>query len=400
MQASQADSFVDSIGVVTHLTYTDTPYYTSWPQILGALETLGVRHIRDGFYPWSQGSPFYSEHQQLKQAGIKTDYVIPYNEWTTAEQIQQFAPQVQDMEAIEAPNECDVAGNCGNSVSNSVNNMLSLLPVLDTAGNNLGVPVLGPSFTQPATYPTVGNIASEMNYNNLHVYFGGRNPGSAGWGGPDAEGNDYGSFSFWLDQGNVDAPSVPTMVTETGYMSFQNGAIPFTVPNKVEEMYIPRTLLLAYQAGIRRTYMYELLEEVSSPGYGILNGDLSPKPAYTAVENLIANLSDKGPSFTPGKLRYSIQGGGSSLQQMLFEKRDGTFWLVLWLEQSSFNPATYTSTPVTPQQVTLNLDPAYEVANTGTFHVSGNLGWSNTTQSGSIPITVSDQITMIKILPR
>ena len=55
---------------------------------------------------------------------------------------------------------------------------------------------------------------------------------------------------------------------------------------------------------------------------------------------------------------------------------------------------------MTPQQVTLDLDPAYEVANMGTFHVSGNLGWSNTTQSGSIPITVSDQVTMIKILPR
>ena len=33
VQASAAASFIDSVGVVTHLSYTDTPYYTDFPQI-------------------------------------------------------------------------------------------------------------------------------------------------------------------------------------------------------------------------------------------------------------------------------------------------------------------------------------------------------------------------------
>lgn len=331
VQAYQADSFVDSIGVVTHLTYTDTQYFNQWPQVYGALQTLGVRHIRDGYFDWDPGSPFITEHQQLAQAGIQTNYVLSYNSATTAQDVEQMAPQVQDMESLEAPNECDVAGSCGSTAAEGMSNMLSFLPTVDAAGSALGVPVFGPSFVYVPTYPQVGNIAPTMNYNNLHIYFGGRNPGSTGWGAPDAQGNAYGSFAFWLDQANIDAPNVQSVITETGYLSFPGQAIPYTIPENVEASYIPRTLLLAYQAGFKRTYVYELLDEQSSPGFGLMHSDLTPKGAYTAIQNLIANLWDKGPSFTPGQLAYSVQGGDSTLQQILFQKRDGSFWLILWL---------------------------------------------------------------------
>lgn len=401
MQAYPADSFVDSIGVVTHLTYTNTPYATAWPQVYTALQNLGVRHVRDGYYNWQAGSPFYAEHQQLAQAGIKTDYVVPYNTSTTPQAIEQFSPQVHDMEALEAPNECDVAGNCGSTVAQGINNVAEFLPAIAAAGRTLGVPVYGPSFTQVASYLEAGDLAPQMTYNNLHVYFGGRNPGSIGWGAPDVEGNFYGSFLFWLDQAFLDGPSMPSIVTESGYMAFPNQPAPYTIPESVEASYIPRTLLLAYQHGIRRTYLYELLDEISSPGYGLMHADVTPKPAYTELQNLIANLWDKGPSFTPGQLAYSVQGGDSTLSQMLFQKRDGSFWLILWLEQSSFDTVHYTPTPVTPQSVTLSLGESYGVTNVGTFDSTGKLTWTSTNPVSSfLPVTVSDQLTIVKILPQ
>jgi hypothetical protein len=302
------------------------------------------------------------------------------------------------MESLEAPNECDRVGACGLSLAASLNNLFGILPTVDAAAGALGIPVLGPSFTQVATYPDVGNIASTMTYNNLHVYFGGRNPGSNGWGAPDAEGNFYGSFAFWLNQGDIDAPNVPSVITETGYQSFPGVPIPFTIPENIEASYIPRTLLLAYKTGIKQTYLYELLDDPMSPGFGLLRGDLSPKPAYTAVQNLIANLWDKGPAFTPGQLSYSIQGGDSTLQQILFQKRDGSFWLILWLEQSSFNPVTYTPTPVTPQTVTLTLGGSYVAPNIGAFDDTGNLHWASPAASSVVPLTISDQPTIVKIL--
>jgi hypothetical protein len=237
-----------------------------------------------------------------------------------------------------------------------------------------------------------------MTENNLHIYFGGRNPGSAGWGDLDAEGNSYGSFAWWLDQANVDAPGVPVQITETGYMAFPATIIPYTLPESVEASYTPRTLLLAFQKGVKRTYIYELLDELSSPGFGILRSDLTPKPAFTAVQNLISNLQDKGPSFSPGTLAYSIQGGGPNLNHLLLQKRDGSFWLVLWLEESSFDPAFATPITVTPQPITLTLavPNARQVLN---WDTQGNMTWSNVTMQGNtLSLTVSDQISIVKMV--
>jgi hypothetical protein len=397
-RAAPADAFVDSVGVVTHLSYTDTPYFTAWPEVLNALENLGVRHIRDGYYAWMPSSDFIAEHQALADAGIGTDYVVPMDSATTPETIEKFAPEVRDMEQLEAPNECDVPGNCGPNGLAGIYNMLGFLPTIDDAGANLGIPIVGPSFTQQSSFVSAGNVSGRIADNNLHVYFGGRNPGSDGWGGLDLEGNSYGSLAWWLDQAHVDAPGMPVEITETGYMAYPTTRTPFTLPESVEASYTPRTLLLAFQKGIKRTYLYELLDEVSSPGYGILRSDLTPKPAFRAVESLISNLQDKGPSFSPGMLAFSIKGGGRSLNHVLLQKRDGSFWLVLWLEEASFDPETAAPIEVTPQEITLTL-AAPDARQVLRWDTEGNMRWANVTMQGNtLSLKVSDQIAIVKIV--
>jgi hypothetical protein len=401
VQASPADSFVDSIGVGTHLTYQNTLYYTAWPQVLNELQRLGVRHIRDGYFNPNWGPPYTTEHQQLAQTGIKTDYVIPYDTTITPQTIEQLASETRDVEMLEAPNECDLAGSCGGTTTAAgLSNMVAFMPTLQGAGGALNVPVIGPSFAAFQSYALVGNIASSMSYSNLHVYFGGRIPGSMGWGAPDAEGNAYGSFPFWLDQANIVGPGLPPVITETGYMSFPGNPTPYTIPLNIEASYIPRTYLLAYMQGIGRTYQYELLEDQNSPGFGLIDGNLNERPAYLAIKNLIANLSDPGPSFTAGQLQFSLQGGDSTLNHMLFQKRDGSFWLALWLEQSSYDTVNQVATPVAPQSVTLTLGSGYVAPNIGTFDDTGNLSWTTTGLTSSVvPLTISDQLTIVKILP-
>ena len=399
VQASPADSFVDSIGVNTHLTYQNTLYYTAWPQVLNDLQQLGVRHIRDGYFDTSWG-PFTTEHQQLGQSGIRTDYVIPYDTTITPQSIEQLASTAQDMELLEAPNECDLAGSCGGSTATGLSNMLGFMPTIQAAGGALRVPVIGLSFAAYESFALVGNIASKMTYSNLHVYFGGRYPGSPGWGAPDAEGNAYGSFPFWLDQANIVGPGLPPVITETGYLSFPGNLTPYTIPLNVESSYILRTFLLAYMHGIGRSYQYELLEEPNSPGFGLIDGNLNERPAYFAIKNLIANLADPGPSFIPGQLQYSIQGGDSTLNHMLFQKRDGSFWLILWLEQSGYDTVNQVPTPVTPHAITLTLGGGHVAPNIGTFDDTGNLSWTSTQSAGSmVPLTISDHLTIVKILP-
>jgi hypothetical protein len=433
-QASSASAFTDSVGVVTHFSYTDTPYYTNFPEILNGLKTLGVRHIRDGYYNWPADSPIIGFHKQLLASGIKTSYVVPYDPTTSPADIKDLAAETGDMEALEGPNECDIYP-CGGTGNTGVINAASFMPVVNQAGNELGIPVIGPSFTQQGSYPVAGNLSSVMTYNNLHVYFGGRNPGSTGWGDPDPQGNAYGSFNWWLDQAQIDGPGKESYITETGYITTPTTTTPYTLPESVAASYMPRSLLLAFNHGVKKTFMYELLDEVSSPGYGLLRSDLSPKPAFNAVKNLLATLADtsatpgaatapapgtataqvrasvpkhialprlgSGTASTPGSLEYAITGADSTLNHVLLQKQDGSFWLVLWLEQPSWDPVNVAPIQVAPQNISLQLGGAYKTVTNYQFDSNGNVTPVNQPMNGNVAnLTVSDQISIIQIVPR
>jgi Chitobiase/beta-hexosaminidase C-terminal domain len=396
-QAAQSDSFVDSIGVQTHVSYINTAY-GNWTQVLAGLESLGVRHIRDAL---PSTSPDLSNFQQMAAAGIRCTcgFLLP-NSWTAA-QISSFVQQARNAEALEAPNECDASTNCGGGGLTGIANVVAFLPILDAASTLTNLPAVGPSFQMQLGYTSAGNIASKVNFNNLHVYFGGRNPGSTGWGEGDPEGNFYGSFAWWIDQGNLDAPGTPDMITETGYMAYPTATQAGTIPESVEASYIPRTVLLSFIKGIKRTFIYELVDETSTTGYGLLANDFSEKPAFAALKNLIATLQDPGASFTPGSLNYSITGNTNTMQDLLLQKRDGSYWLVLWLEQSSYDPTNNAPTPVTAQNVTLSIGAGYEFGNLIQFDPTGNAASDALNTSGyTAPLTISDQISIVQILPR
>lgn len=401
-RAAEAQTLVDTSGVNTHLTYTNTPYYTAWPQIFSALKKLGVKHIRDGYYTLSSTPKITTEHQELAQAGITTDYVIPYQTSITSQQIEQFASQVWDMEAIEAPNECDILGDCGGGGNTGIAHVIAFLPHLMTAAKSGHVPLMGPSYVLPGSYPQSGNISSLMNLNSLHLYFGGRNPGSPGWGAYDAEGHSFGSFAYWIDQSNIDAPGIAPVITETGYLSFPSTTTPYTIPESVAASYVPRTLLLAFKNGYQETFFYQLLDDPSSPaGYGLLNANLTPKPPFTALSNLLSLMSDPGGSFSPGTLSFEISGGGSNLQHILFQKSDGSYYLAIWLEQPSYNPATNKSIAVTPQNIGIELTSAFKTTTDYQFNSTGNYVTFNQPMNGNwANLTVTDQISIVKVVPR
>jgi hypothetical protein len=78
--ASSADDFVAAIGINTHFSYVNTVYgqYLTMPAangrtIVSALETLGVRHIRDGSMNTEAGAYRCPIYQQLASAGGGVD---------------------------------------------------------------------------------------------------------------------------------------------------------------------------------------------------------------------------------------------------------------------------------------------------------------------------------------
>jgi hypothetical protein len=68
-----------------------------------------------------------------------------------------------------------------------------------------------------------------------------------------------------------------------------------------------------------------------------LRNDLSEKPSFRAVKNLIAILSDKGHDFKPHALNYTLSGSLDNVRQILFQKHNGDFCLKVWMEVPSWN---------------------------------------------------------------
>src|SRR5579872_6489540 len=268
------------------MSYVDTPY-ANWQRVMAELQLLGIHHVRDAL---PLNPAFVKGHQQLAAAGIRCTCGFGFDQAITAAKIIQAARAASDVEALEAPNECDAGTNCGGGGTTGIARVTALLPLLADAGHALQVPVIGPSFTRGESYAATGSIEHSISDGNLHVYFGGRNPGSEGWGAGDRQGHRYGSFDWWIDQSRIDAAEVPALITETGYEAFDNPTRSGTIPVDVESSYLLRTLLLAWKHGIRRTFIYELLDEFPGSGYGLLRHDFSEKPAFVALKNLVALL--------------------------------------------------------------------------------------------------------------
>ena len=390
-------------GINTHIGYVDTVYGTNFPQVLAALQNLGVHHIRDGYFPPAQYPELVQEHQELLSSGIRTEYVIGYDPSITPQAIEDLAGATGDMDGIEGPNECDVLAQCGGGGPAGILNGIAMLPALQVAAQDLNVPLMAPSLVLPWSYPVSGSLDSWVNLNTLHLYFGGRYPGSQGWGDFDPEGHSYGSFEYWLDMSALNAPGRPAQIGETGYLSFPNSTTPWTVPETVEASYTPRTMLLAFKHGYDKVFFYQLIDEPTSPqGYGMLRPDFSEKPAFVALKNLLSLLSDPGGSnFTPGSLPFSILGGDSNVNDLLLEKSDGSYWLAIWLEEPSWDPANAVMLPVAPENIELELGPGFATTNDYQFDDQGNVTPFPQPMFGNVtPITITDQVSFVRIVPQ
>jgi len=388
---TQADALVDSVGVNVHLGFLGTPYQ-NFTLVQNALQTLGVRHVRDGLMAASETWPgYFTEHNQLGQAGVYSTFITAVGQ--TPALWQSYPQQMsQCFEDFENPNEYD-----NNGIANWSTSLTQAVTQLSTAVRHGAIspdyPVYGPSLVNSASYVTLGNMSAYYDYGNLHNYPGGQNPGTLGWGAADAEGNSYGGIAWQMDNLAFDSPGLPVVTTETGYTN--DLTVPGSVPQAISAVYLPRTILQQWLAGIKRTYLYELVS-VGGEDYGLYAADWSPKPAVAALSNLTGLLSDPGPAFQPTALTYTIKGADTNLHHLLLQKRNGTYYLALWLEESSYNTATATAVAVMPENIQLLLPTDYQA----TGYQWDSTGAANpvTFPGGSSPsITVSDKLLLLQI---
>jgi hypothetical protein len=142
-----------------------------------------------------------------------------------------------------------------------------------------------------------------------------------------------------------------------------------------------------FRRGFARTFKYELVNE-GRPGsegvFGLLRNDLSEKPAFRAVKNLITILSDKGPNFEAGSLNYALDDHVDDIRQILFQKRNNDFYLMVWLELSSWDANVQKDLYPPAQEVLLTL---FNNHNTSILPINSN----------QVILSVTDKISIIKL---
>ncbi len=371
-----------------HLHYNNTSY-NNFPAVRKALVDLGVRHIRDGLID-TAWTPYYDRLNALGQAGIKSILITSTKQ--SAALLAAYPGRVPaSFEGYEGPNELDISGDPNWAASLNVF-MSTLHGAVKGDPKASQFSIIGPSLTQQGSYALTGTVGPTFDDANLHNYLGGRNPGTSGWGN-----GGYGSINWNLALANGAWPGKPVFTTETGYVTDvnqQNG-----VPEDIAGKYLPRVLLEQWLHGIERTYLYELVDvgaNAGDNGYGMLHSDFSPKPAYTAIKNFLNLLSDPGPAFQADGLNYTLSGNLANIHHLLLEKRDGTFYLAIWVEQSGFDVNGKKDLTVPAQQVTIQTGQTKRI-NVHQLDASGNMQTSTLGVGQAQTMEVSDLLTILEI---
>ena len=396
-QARDAQTFVDSIGVNTHINYLDR-LYGNFDLLKQRLEESGIRHVRDGAVLQNDAynRTIYGRWRTLASFGVKFDMCFDPRgsvKEPNAEQIGKLLDLAGgSVESTEGPNELDISKKPA-----WIDVAHNYQQALYTAGMQIpaaaGLQFIGPAMAFVKNAQRVGDISGFVTEGNLHTYASG--------GMPD---------DLYAKQAQQAIPMYDhksLVVTETGYHNaLDNNGGQAPVSEAAGAKYIPRLFFQSYNAGIVKTYLYEFFDEASNPDltnpefhFGLVRFDGTEKPAFVAMRNLISILRDSssGPAAS-GTLSYQISGETQKLSHTLLRKRNGAYYLAIWQEVPSYDTKTKTDLVVPDEKEDLSFQKPFRRINLYDPLKSGApiQTWNKTEKVG---IEVPDHVLILELLP-
>jgi hypothetical protein len=128
----------------------------------------------------------------------------------------------------------------------------------------------------------------------------------------------------------ADLLTLPRVTTETGC----------TIGGPVTEDVQAKNLLTMYldqfTRGWGHTAVYLLRDRGDEGGnqtFGFFKPDFTPRKAAVYLHNLTTILADQGKVKEPGRLDYRLSGRSTTVHDLLLQKSDGTYLLVVWDER-------------------------------------------------------------------
>ncbi|RYG96529.1 MAG: glycosyl hydrolase, partial [Alphaproteobacteria bacterium] len=123
---------------------------------------------------------------------------------------------------------------------------------------------------------------------------------------------------------------LPRVTTETGV------AVGGKITEELHASHLVNVYLSQFSRGYAFTSVYLLRDREDEGGnqaFGFFRADYTPRKAAEYLRNLMQILADRGRRETRGKFRYSVLLKPETVHDLLLQKSDGTFQLVLWAER-------------------------------------------------------------------
>ena len=356
VQASRADAFVDSLGVNTHYgnsIFTGGNAYAD-RRVDQKLAALGIRHIRDHSYN-AEGVAVVDN--LYATYGIRANLILGETTRTPADLVTLLKTHPA-YEAIEGLNEPDGTNRTYNGFTD--NRSANDYPATKAFQNDMyaairadpqlnGVTILSPAMSRSNRSQFL--IPINFDVAAMHSY---------AWASPTTFAD---MPSGGVDQALSDMSALrgakPLWATESGYYN-QLPTNTKSIPENISGKYIPRLYAEFFKRGIGRTYVYELADQgpdttAREQNFGLLRFDMTEKPAYVAMQNLIDLLEEPAAApFTPLRLDYTITAP-ASVHQTLLQKTDGRFFMMLWNEVLSYDSVNKVDLNPAPAATTLAL---------------------------------------------
>jgi hypothetical protein len=184
--------------------------------------------------------------------------------------------------------------------------------------------------------------------------------------------------------------TMPKVTTETGWPST-------TISPDQQGKLITNLYLSAAKLGWRNTFVYLLFDEpqAGNAGYGFFSqlshpALVQPKPLGTYTHNLTSILSDCTSTFDAGSVKYSIPGQPETVHDLLLEKANGMYDLVVW-DDRPVGEAT--------DHVTVNLGASYPRVKVYDI-TKGTRAIQNLANASSVPLILTDHAMIVELRSR
>jgi hypothetical protein len=124
--------------------------------------------------------------------------------------------------------------------------------------------------------------------------------------------------------------ALPRVTTETGT------TIGGPITEEIQALNLLSTYLDQFKRGWKHTAVYLLRDRVDEGGnqsFGFFKLDYAPRKAALYLHNLTTILADDESPVALGKLRYSISDQSATVHDLLLQRSDGSFVLIVWDER-------------------------------------------------------------------